>query len=292
MRQRLHPGVVFLYFLVILVTGAFSGHPVLQVSALVGGLLYCGLILPGKEFGKMFLTYLIPALLLALTNPFFSREGATPLFYVNQSPVTLESLLYGVSLGSTMFTVLCWFRILNTVMTGDRLLSLFSGALPKLSLLLTVTVRTVPRLRKRLRETRDVQQAMGVYQPEQGYVHRLRCELHIFRAVLSAAAEEAIETGDSMRARGYGRPGRTGYRTHHFTWTDGLALTLLLCLTAVIDGGIAWGKLAISFYPTLSFALNDPWIWLCGACFALLCLLPSILELSERIRWKWLLSRI
>ncbi len=289
---KLHPGVIFLYFTVILVTVAFCAHPILQILALMGAMFYCALILPGGAFWRMTIFYAVPAVLLALTNPIFSHRGNTPLFYVNRMPITRESLLCGVSLGLMLFCVLCWFRVMNTVMTKDRMLYLFGGALPKLSLLLSVTLRTVPLLRRKIQEIRQVQQGLGAYDSKRGYVHRLKCELQIFRTVLSAQAEDAIETGDCMRARGYGLSGRTTFREKHFTPKDLLALLILLFFAGILLAGLLGEALHIRFYPEVNIALEGLQTCLCGISFGILCFLPAAAEIFERIRWKWLLSRI
>lgn len=289
---KLHPGVIFLYFTVILVTVAFCPHPILQLLALMGGLSYCALLLPDGAFGRMMLFYSVPAVLIALTNPIFSHRGNTPLFYVNRMPITRESLLYGASLGVMLFCVLCWFRVMNTVMTKDRMLYLFGGALPKLCLLLSVTLRTVPLLRRKIQETRQAQQGLGVYDSKRGYVHCLKCELQIFKTVLSAQAEDAIETGDCMRARGYGLSGRTTFREKTFTPKDLFALLILLLLAGIVLAGLLGDAMTIRFYPEVTLALAGLQTWLCSISFGILCFMPAVTEILERIRWKWLLSRI
>ena len=40
--------------------------------------------------------YLPLFLLVAVTNPLFSHNGVTPLFFMNGNPVTLEAVVYGV----------------------------------------------------------------------------------------------------------------------------------------------------------------------------------------------------
>lgn len=39
--------------------------------------------------------YVSMFLLVAVTNPLFSHNGVTPLFYLNGNPVTLEAFVYG-----------------------------------------------------------------------------------------------------------------------------------------------------------------------------------------------------
>lgn len=289
---RLHTGVLLLYFIFILIICGFCYHPLVQALALVGGLGYCALLLPPKDFWKMVGFYVIPAVLIALTNPFFSKEGETVLFYVNQSPFTKEAFLYGVLMGVSMVNILCWFRIFNTVMTTDRTLSLFGGFLPKISMLLTVTLRTVPNLRRRIGETREVQQAMGLYCKEQGYVARLKAELAVFQIVMASSMEDAIETGDSMRGRGYGRFKATRLPQHKMNAIQGCLLVGFLLIGGLLGFALWQGGAFMQFYPTVAMALQG-WETLCfGLCFGFFCFLPLGAELYERIRWKWYISRI
>ncbi|MBP3392448.1 MAG: hypothetical protein J6L76_06640 [Clostridia bacterium] len=289
---RLHAGVLFLYFTFILILCGFCYHPLVQILALVGGLAYCGLLFPAKDFCKMLGFYLIPAILVAITNPIFSNAGETVLFYLNQNPVTQEAFLYGIAMGISLMNVLCWFRIFNTVMTTDRTLHLFGGILPKMTMLLTVTLRTVPNLRRRIRETREVQQALGLYGKEQGYVARLRGELSVIQIVMASAMEDAIETGDSMRGRGFGKPGATRFRRDRFDLSQGIILAGLLLLWGWLGFLLLEGSAKIQFYPVVNATMAG---WKTG-CFGIgvgfLCFLPAALEVYERIRWKWYISRI
>ncbi|MBR5280789.1 MAG: hypothetical protein IKU26_07490 [Clostridia bacterium] len=290
--ERIHAGVLFLYFTGILILCGFCYHPLVQILALVGGLGYCGCILVPKDLGKMLLFYTLPAVFVALTNPFFSKEGNTVLFYLNQSPFTKEAFLYGVSMGLSLLCILVWFRVFNTVMTTDRLLYLFGGFFPKTSMLLTVTLRTVPRLRRRVRETREIQQAMGIYKGDQGYVSRLKAEMAVLQGVFASAMEDAIETGDSMRGRGYGNPGRTRLRKNRFDFVQGCILVGLLFVWGVVFAALAAGGIAMQFYPEIQCT----WTGVPTICFIIsfgfLCFLPIGAELYERIRWKWYRSKI
>lgn len=290
--ERLHVGVLFLYFTFILILCGFCYHPFVQALALVGGLGYCILLLSPKDFWKMLGFYTIPAVLIAVTNPFFSKEGETVLFYLNQSPFTKEAFLYGVLMGFSMINILCWFRIFNTVMTTDRTLALFGGFLPKTSMLLTVTLRTVPNLRRRIRETREVQQAMGLYEKEQGYVARLKAELAVLQIVLASSMEDAIETGDSMRGRGYGRARATRFSQHKMNARQGCLLSAFLLVWGVLSVALWQGGARIQFYPTVAMARQGLETLCFSLCFGFFCFLPLGAELYERIRWKWYKSRI
>ena len=75
-----HPAVLLLYFLSVLLVGMFVTNPVLQLTMLLGAVLFC-LMLPHRSGGAGF--YVPMFLLVAVTNPLFSHNGVTPLFYLN-----------------------------------------------------------------------------------------------------------------------------------------------------------------------------------------------------------------
>lgn len=264
---RIHPGVLLSYCTVILITAGFCYGPWVQASALVTGVIACMLLLPMGEALRSLGFYLIPAVLIALTNPLFSHEG-TPMFYINQMAITKEALYYGISMGIALICILCWFRIFTEILPSDRVLDLFGGRLPKTSVLLSVTLRTVPLLRTRIRETRQAQKALGMYGGAQGYVGKIRQELQIFKTVLSDCGEDAIQRGDSMRARGYGQGKRTASRVKSFAVPD-----YMLLLGIIVITGTLWTPMG-------------------GVGFAALCLALPVCLMEERIRWKCLMSRI
>ena len=90
-----HPAVLLLYFLSVLLVGMFVTNPVLQLTMLLGAVLFY-LMLPHRSGGAGF--YVPMFLLVAVTNPLFSHNGVTPLFYLNGNPVTLEAFVYGAAI--------------------------------------------------------------------------------------------------------------------------------------------------------------------------------------------------
>ncbi len=73
----------------------FSLHPVILAVSFVSGFCY-SVLLNGRKALRFSLAVLLPtAFAVALLNPLFNHAGATILFYLNENPVTLESMEYG-----------------------------------------------------------------------------------------------------------------------------------------------------------------------------------------------------
>ncbi len=289
--STLHPTVAALYFLSVLLITMFAAHPLLSGLALLGGILFFLKIQPHihplKEFGG----YLLLFLLIAVTNPLFSHNGVTPLFFLNGNPITLEAVLYGVELAVMLIAVVYWFRCFQQIMTTDKLLFLFGKASPKLSLLLSSAIRLIPLLKTQAAKIRQAQTAMGLYASE-SWTDRLKGTARVYSALITWALENAIDTGNSMKARGYGQKGRTTYSLYCFRAADAILLAVIGLLDAVVIAVLAAGGLDFSFYPAISAPPLTFYNLSAVAAFAVLSLLPFILEGKEELQWKYYRSKI
>lgn len=91
--SAVHPAVLLFYFLSVLAVAMFSGNPVLSVTALLGGILFCAMLQKKSDVPGDLGFYIPLFLLVAITNPLFSHNGVTPLFFLNGNPVTMEAFV-------------------------------------------------------------------------------------------------------------------------------------------------------------------------------------------------------
>jgi ABC-type cobalt transport system, permease component CbiQ and related transporters len=285
-RPRRHPLVPLTLLLSVLLIAMFAQTPFLTLAAFAGAVLYLATAGRSALTRRGVLGYLILWTLVAVTNPLFSTGGATPIVFVNGRPYTREALLYGIHLGGMLISVLLWFRCESFLVSDENRFFLFGRIAPKSALLISTVLRFVPLLRRRAEAMRAAQTAVGVYD-DPDWLHRTRSTLTTWSALTTWSLEHAIDSGAAMKARGYGLPGRTTYRTRHFTAADALCLALILSLDAVVVTALAAGDLDISYYPAIRTApLNGRAI--AGIiAYAALTLLPFASFLKEEIRWSF-----
>lgn len=284
-----HPAVSMLYFVLVIGSTMFLSHPVCLGISLVCALTY-SIYLKGKKAVRFNLIYMLPLLIItALINPAFSHRGVTVLFYLpGGNPLTLESILYGIFAAFLLITVIAWFSCFNAVMTTDKFVYLFGWIIPALSLVLSMSLRFVPRFTAQIKVISNAQKCVGRDASNGGIIRRAKHGIKILSILVTWALENAIDTADSMKARGYGLPGRTAFSVYRFDRRDKTALLfLLLCGGGVIVAAFM-GKLEFAFMPILSGAEFD----LCQAgVFALylaLCAMPIIVNGKEALKWKLL----
>lgn len=286
-----HPAVAALYFLSVLLVTMFTANPVLLSLALFGGIAFCATIESKRTFFKNLAFYLPLFVLIALTNPLFSHNGVTPLFFMNGNPVTLEAILYGIDIAAMLIAVMYWFKCLNHIMTSDKLLYLLGKASPKISLVISSALRFIPLLREQAGKIRQTQRAMGLYSSD-SWTDKLRGTLRVYSSLITWSLENAVDTGSSMKGRGYGLKGRSHFALFRFTREDGILLALIVCMDMIVCLSLLAGGLDFAFYPRISALEFGMHTLPAMLAFGLLSFLPFILEVKENLQWTYYRSKI
>lgn len=286
-----HPAVNFLYFgLVLFFTMCFL-HPACLLLSLAAALRYA-VCLNGRRAVRRSLRYLLPAALLAaLVNPAFNHQGATILTYLpSGNPLTLESMAYGLAAAALLSAVVTWFSCYTAVMTSDKFVYLFGRVIPALSLVLSMALRFVPRFQVQARAVSQAQRCVGRDVSDGSLLQRLRNGVTILSILLTWCLENALETADSMKSRGYGLPGRTAFSIYRLDDRDQAALWWLGALGGYILSMWGAGGFACRYFPTFRLAPRDGWSLSGLLAFGLLCLTPVIINRREDRQWTRLRS--
>ena len=283
-----NPIAVFFYFLAAAGLVMFHMNPVLVGISLIGALSY--LFVTGRQ-KKSQLWLILLFLGMAVVNPLFYHNGKTVLFVLNDNPVTWEATVWGAVSGGMLVAVTVWFLHFSSMMTADKLLYLFGSFSPKLSLILSMTLRYVPLFAAQSKKVNDVQTAMGLYK-EDNIIDRFRGGIRIFSVMVTWSLENGIVTADSMTARGYGEGKRTFFSIFRFRLSDGVFLGVTAFFTALVIFGMAMGAADITFYPAIVMETGGFFTYLTYGSYAALSLMPTVLELGVRFKWKYLQSKI
>ena len=284
---RYHPVVNLLYFVFVLGFSMVLRHPVYQGISLLCAAVY-SLRCTGRKGLLFLLKYALPLIwLTALINPAFNHEGVTILCYLPLgNPLTLESILYGISAGVMFATVLLWFTGVNRVFTTDKCVYLFGRVLPSLSLLLSMTLRFIPRFHRQIETVKETQKCLGADTENGALFTRMKNALRVFSVVVTWSLENSIETADSMKSRGYGLGRRSAYSIYRFEERDKAVLGTILALGIPILCGAMAGGAAFRFYPSVRIAAYSPVNCLLQAAYFALCSIPVTLNWKEDAAWN------
>lgn len=288
-----HPLINFLYFALVLVFTMFFMHPVSLVISLIAALSYA-VYLNGYKAVRFSLAALLPMMLMAaVINPVFNHEGMTILTYLpSGNPLTLESILYGIASALMLASVITWFTCYTAVMTSDKFVYLFGRVIPALSLVLSMTLRFVPKFKAQFKVVSQAQACVGRNVSDGSVLQRLKNAITILSIMVTWSLENAIESADSMKSRGYGLPGRTAFSIYRFDERDKSALAWLVFCGFYILSGWAAGGLNWRYYPTIKGELLGVFPISFQLAYLALCLTPVILNGKEDLTWKHLKSNV
>ncbi len=287
----LHPFVLLVFFLFAAGFSMFLMHPVFLVISFICAFGY-SVYLKGKKAFKTLGMSLLLVIFAAVINAAFNHEGFTILLYVNDNPITLESLIYSLAAALMLLGVLMWFSCLNEVMTSDKLMCLFGKLSPSIALLFSMTLRFVPRFNRQLKKTVSAQKSIGRGLDEGGFFTKAGNGVKILSILITWALENAVETADSMKSRGWGLRGRTSFSGFRFDRRDGLSLAVLLLLIFIISAGIAVGAGDAKYYPAIVFPEFSFFGLTIYISYFLLMAFPLIFSLTEDFKWYRSKSKI
>lgn len=285
--KSFHPVVNFYYFTTVILFSMFFMHPMFLIISFLGSFIY-SVSLNGIKAVKFNILYMIPLLIFsALINPAFSHAGVTILLYFeNGNPLTLESIVYGAAAAVMFISVILWFSCYNAVMSSDKFIYLFGKIIPGLSLIISMVLRFVPKYKAQIKVISNSQKCIGRDVINGNIIQKAMNGIKILSIMTTWALENAIETADSMKSRGYGLKGRTSFSNFRFDNRDKITLTSMVSFTIIILIGLLKGENTIVFFPAIksvpitSFSIL---VYLSYLCF---CLTPLIIDIKEEIIWK------
>ncbi|MBE4907135.1 energy-coupling factor transporter transmembrane protein EcfT [Bacillus luteolus] len=257
--EQFHPTVIFLYYVGALSLLMLMLHPLFLAGGFIIVLLINvvqGHVEGLKRWGFLMLSMFVFILIL---TPLFNERGRHVLFEIGTHRVTLEAVTYGAMTAISIISVISLFISYNEVLTPNKLLFLFSKFLPQFAILLMLTLRFIPLMRRRLAEISAVQSSKGISVLHGHFKDKAKNGLLYVQVLLTYSLEEAIQTADSMKARGYGSGKRSTYEHFYFKKADRFAIAFLVSIFIII---FFWrlhsGYGFLTIYPRMErFQLSD-----------------------------------
>ena len=282
-----HPLVNFLYFTLVIGFSMALNHPLAQVISLLCAVLYA-VQTEGKKAVLFCLKWCLPIMLLtAFMNPAFSHEGVTTLCYLpSGNPLTLESILYGLSAGTMIATVMLWFLNFNRVITSDKFIYLFGRIIPAMSLVLSMTLRFIPKFKTQMDSVVDAQKSIGRDISEGSLWHRTKIAVTVLSIMVTWALENAIETADSMKSRGYGLKGRTAFSIYRFDDRDKMALLYMGFCGVFLLCGVMVSAFGFRYFPSIRYIGLNATTLTFQFVYFIACIMPVVLNAAEERTWK------
>jgi energy-coupling factor transport system permease protein len=287
-----HPAVNFFFLCGAISLGLMVQHPLWTAISLAAATSYA-LLLGGRKALRFILTFTLPIVLLtALLNPLFVHQGITTLFYVQDNPVTLEAVIYGVTRGLMFGAGLLWFYCYQYLMTGDKFMYLFGKVIPSGSLIFSMVLSFIPRFHARMKVISDAQKCVGRDVTDGNVKEKVRHGIKVLSIMTTWSLESAIDTSDSMKSRGYGLKNRSSFVPYTMDRRDVLMGLGLLVLVGLAVLATSLGFNFFQCYPMLVMSEASSLNGLLALAYGLFCFTPVLLNVAEALKWKHIQSEI
>lgn len=284
--SSLHPFVQFIFYIELLILSMVLFHPFYLLTALIAMILLNLFHNQGQKMKNLIGLYLFIVVFTIILNPLFTNKGSTLWFEWLGYEVTVESVVYGLTTALSLLTIMTLFLSYQYVLSVNKLLFLFGNVLPKVTLVIMMTVRFVPLLKRRILQISTIQKTRGKYVHKGSVKDRAKNGMKILQILLLWSLEEAMQTGESMKARGYGVGNRSSYYHYKMVGRDWFVLCFMIILSLVCFIGAYFGYGQLTIYPTiepLHFQVQE---WIVYGGFCLFLFIPLGMELREAVYWN------
>lgn len=281
-----HPIVSFSYFILVIGATMLFMHPIFILISFFSALLYSFLLKKERTLQTLKFTLLMSSC-ITIANALFVNRGVTVLFYLRDNPVTLESITYGILSGIMMSSVIMWFSCYNEIITSDKFLYIFGKITPHIALMVNMTLRLIPKLTEQTKIIANTQKTIGLDYQEGSLKNKVKSSMRILSILVTWSLEDAVETADSMKARGYGIKGRSSFNIYKFVERDTIMILMIGIIGVFLMVGYFYGYSEMIFYPTISAIKFDILSVSLYLSFLLITMLPIFLEIVEEYKWRY-----
>ena len=284
--EQCHPAVELLFFIAVIAASAVFSDPVCIAVSFV-----CAFAYSVKRNGRRAVVFncvlITLAALFALYYGSYTHFGATVLgknFIGNN--ITLESRVFGAATGMKISAVIMWFSCMFSVFTSDKVVYLFGAVSPKLALLLTVLLRTVPKIKRGAGRINAARRGIGRGAGQGGLFGRIRNSLSVFSATVTETIESFAVSSDSMRSRGSTLKGRRSFPVYRFDNRDRAYFVVMFAAAAATVSGAALGYTRMVYDQKIILPRAEPAAVMTYAAYLVFCLMPLSLDLYTESRFR------
>ncbi|MBP3702695.1 MAG: hypothetical protein J6I65_02810, partial [Lachnospiraceae bacterium] len=204
-----HPVVNFIYFICLFGLSLRFRNPYVIGIVLVTMLFYYGILAGVKGIVSVGKAGVFLALFSFIINPLFNHRGICILFYLGNTPITKESVIYSIVTAGYLVSMLFLFACFQKVMSADKITVLFAKISPKFALTFSMALSLIPKLSKDYKEIRRAQKGIGKSRKGSAV-----------SSLIGIGLEDSIDRADSMAARGYLLKGKRTHVIPKMNWQD------------------------------------------------------------------------
>lgn len=143
------------------------------------------------------------SLVTILINVFFVQEGNHILLNIGSRKITLEALLYALILSFKLLLVIYIFKCLAIMIDNDKAVSYFSSIIPKSTMLLMISLKLFPIMKRRISSLKEIYSIRGVDFENKGMKKKILSYIPVLTILLEDSLENSFDIGEAAFVRGF-----------------------------------------------------------------------------------------
>lgn len=286
-----NPFVVFLYYTAMMIFTFTFISPVFMIIEFI--VLSINRILNSsfKAYIKGMI-FLIPlALTVIIVNPLFNHNGDTPLLYVNDLPITAESIIYGALTAAMMINTVLLFRNMNDSLNGDKTNDIIGRFFPTIALLVSMTQKKVMSISKDAQKLINAQKHFNVLSNESSKNQKLKDGAAVFNALTANALENSIDTAMAMKSRGFELKNKKQVKKYPFAIKEAVFCGFTLAAAALLFYIFIKYSMTYNVFPKVQEIDTSVHAIIMYSLYTLLAMMPILHNVKEELKWQIIKSK-
>lgn len=285
-----HPMINLIYFAAAIGLTLWFDHPVFVLLSYMCAFMY-SVKLRGSKAAAFNLLLLFPMALYTWWYSYYNHFGITPIgVNFTGNSITLEAVLYGMERAFTAGSVLIFLSCLLAVFSSDKVVYIFGRISPKVSLFLSVILRTAPRVKQYAGRINVAQKGIGRGTSQGSVFTRIKNFFRLISVLVTWTLENFVESSQSMKSRGYSLKGRTAFSIYRFDNRDRAFVISVFVLLTLVLMGWALNQTNMYYEPKIIMTPVTAVSYIFYAAYGTLLLLPMMLQIAGERKFERLRS--
>ena len=274
-----HPAVNLIFFVSVTYGTVCFRHPVFLAISFLSAVAY-SIKRKGAKAAAFDAALMPLTCVFALYYATYNHFGITVIEqnFIGNS-ITLESLAYGVVIGLAASGAAAWLICVYSVFTSDKVVYLFGKLSPKLSLFLSILLRTVPKIKEEAKKINVAQCGIGKGINQGNVFKRIHNCIRIFSILITRMIDSLSLASDSMQSRGSLLRGRKAFSIYRFDNRDRAYVIAVFASITLTAMGVMLKQTEAVYDPRIIITPATLTSCVFYAGYAALCLMPLGLEL-------------
>lgn len=284
-----HPIINFIFYIAVFVCICILNHPIFITIAYIVAFAW-SVKLNGRKALQFNLCLILCLLAYTVWYASYHHFGVTNLWQNDIGNwITVESIVYGFARGVKAAAVIMEFSCVLATVTSDKITYLLGRVSPKLSLFVSILLRSIPRIKNQMRKIDVARQGVGRGIGQGNLFWRLWHLIGLLSITITWGMEHLIESAMSMKSRGYSLKGRKAFAIYRFDDRDRCFLIgIVACIVLTYMAHIL-GETMMYYDPMIVWKPITGASILCYVIYAVFLLLPLMLQIYGE--WQFEKSR-